>query len=191
MHPNSLIQQAKVFIEELSQLQHVTKTPSPDLGRSSQWEAPSRGQLKLNWDAALDKNNCKVGVGAIIRDREGTVKATMRMKHDLYPDPLLVEAYALLQASIFCKSLGWKELILERDSLQGVNYLKTGEANDSYVGTMIRDTKSILNSFTSWTVRHILRAGNVVAHALSRDALSIRDSIWYVGTIPTCIQTLF
>ncbi|XP_040996051.1 uncharacterized protein LOC121242225 [Juglans microcarpa x Juglans regia] len=189
-HLNSLTQQAKVFIKELSQLQHATKFPTPDLGRSSQWEAPPRGKLKLNWDVALEKNNCKVGVGAVIRDWEGTVKATMRKKHDLYPDPLLAEAYALLQATIFCKSLGWKEIILEGDSLQVVNFLKTGEVNDSYVGTMIRDTKSILNSFTSWTVRHILRAGNVVAHVLSRDALSSRDSIWSVGTILTCIQTL-
>ncbi|KAF5458547.1 hypothetical protein F2P56_022570, partial [Juglans regia] len=86
-HPKSLIQQAKVFIEELSQLQYATKTPSTEQGRSSQWEAPPCGQLKLNWDAALEKNNCKVGVGAIIRVWEGTVKATMRMKHDLFPDP--------------------------------------------------------------------------------------------------------
>ncbi|XP_041017886.1 uncharacterized protein LOC121260102 [Juglans microcarpa x Juglans regia] len=134
MHPNSLIQQAKVFIEEQSQIQHATTTPSTDPRRSSQWEAPPRGQLKLNWDVALNKNNCKVGVGAVIRDWEGTIKATMRMKHDLYPEPLLAKAYALPQASIFCKSLGWKEFILEGDSLQVVNYLKTGVVNDSYVG---------------------------------------------------------
>lgn len=90
----------------------------------------------------------------------------------------------------FCKSLGWNELILEGDSLQIVNYLKAGEVNDSYVGIMIRNTKFILNSFTPWIVRHTLRACNVVAHALSQDALRIRDSIWSVGTIPVCNQTL-
>lgn len=87
MHPNSLIQQVKVFIKELNQVQHVTKTSTTDLGVFSQWEAPPHGNLKLNWDATLDKTNCKVGVGAVIRDWEGKVKATMRMNHDLYPIP--------------------------------------------------------------------------------------------------------
>lgn len=35
------------------------------------WEAPPRCQFKLNWDAALDKVQCKVGIGAILRDWGG------------------------------------------------------------------------------------------------------------------------
>lgn len=81
-HPTNIAQQKR---------SQVPYCPQP-----TQWEAPPQGKLKLNWDAALDKISCKVGVGAVISDGEGRVLATLRMQNDLYPDPLTAKAFAAL-----------------------------------------------------------------------------------------------
>lgn len=47
-----------------------------------------------------------MGIGAIIRDWEGNVLASMRMKRDLLPDPLLTEGFAALQATLFLQRPG-------------------------------------------------------------------------------------
>lgn len=39
--------------------------------------APPKDIIKINWDVAVDKNTCKIGVGAAARDWEGHVLATI------------------------------------------------------------------------------------------------------------------
>ncbi|XP_042974764.1 uncharacterized protein LOC122306402 [Carya illinoinensis] len=188
-HPNSIIQGVKTLIKEIHQSQQPAQEASTNSNDDSQWEAPPQRKMKLNWDARLDKLNCKVGVRAVIRDWEGKVPAAMRMNHCLFLEPLLAKAFAAYQASIFLKKLGWQEVIIEGDSLQVVNGLKSPSEIDSYVGILIRDTKTTLNSFTNWSARHNRRNRNNLAHALCKDALSISNSIMTVDAIPSCIQS--
>ncbi|XP_042964581.1 uncharacterized protein LOC122298789 [Carya illinoinensis] len=189
-HPSSIIQATKRLMEDLNQtIQSERKGPTVTT-KPTRWEAPPQGKLKLNWDAGLDKINNKVGIGVIIRDWEGTVRASLRMNHNMFLDPLLAKAYAVFQASTFLKTLGWQNVILEGDSLQVFNSLKSSEVTNSYVGILLRDTKSILDSFTNWSIKHVRRACNSLAHALCQDTLSISDSTVSFDTIPFCIQTL-
>ncbi|XP_042944781.1 uncharacterized protein LOC122278662 [Carya illinoinensis] len=53
------------------------------------WSAPPLHAFKANWDASVDKVQCKVGIGVVIRDWNGCVVATLRSQRDLLPDPLL------------------------------------------------------------------------------------------------------
>ncbi|XP_042952141.1 uncharacterized protein LOC122289229 [Carya illinoinensis] len=154
------------------------------------WEAPSQGKIKVNWDASVDKVACKVGVGVILRDWNSSVLATLRMEQDLFPDPHMAEAFAVQQAILFCKSLGHWDVVLEGDSLLVVEGLKAKSNTLNYVGQIVADTKEILNTFRSWSVRHVVRATNVVAHALSRDAFRISGQTTTFVHIPPCIQTM-
>ncbi|XP_042974744.1 uncharacterized protein LOC122306381 [Carya illinoinensis] len=189
-HPNSIIQAFKLLIAELHQSQQPAQANSTHSNAKAQWEAPPQGKLMLNWDVGIHKLNCKVGVRAVIRDWEGKVCATLRMNHSLFLEPLLAEAFAAYQASIFLKTLGWQEVIIEGDSLQVVNGLMSPSKIDSYVGILIRDTKITLNSFTNWSARHTRRTCNNLAHVLCKDALSISNSIMTMDAIPSCIQSL-
>ncbi|XP_042972882.1 uncharacterized protein LOC122304682 [Carya illinoinensis] len=189
-HPSKVSQLVAYLMDELQLLPQQGKTQShPNLGQT-RWEAPPQGKFKLNWDASISKATCKVGVGAVIRHCEGKVLATLRMQHDLFPDPLMAEAFAGLQASIFCKSLGYKDIIIEGDSLQVVSSLNSSTEVHTYTGQLISDTRSMQSSFSVWSARHTVRANNSVAHALSRDALSISGYTTSFDFIPICIKDL-
>lgn len=95
----------------------------PSRVASNTWQTPPQGTFKLNWDAALDGIHCKVGIGAVIRDWEGNIKATLRMSRSLFSNPLLAEAVASLQVIIFCQDFGYTDIIMEGVSLQVVQEL--------------------------------------------------------------------
>ncbi|GLT55374.1 hypothetical protein SLA2020_285030 [Shorea laevis] len=41
------------------------------------WQAPPAGYVKLNWDAAVDEGNRRMGIGVIARDHTGEVVVTV------------------------------------------------------------------------------------------------------------------
>lgn len=138
------------------------------------------GFFKLNWDAALDMVHCQMGIGAITRDWEGKVSATLRMKRDLFPNPFLAEAIPALQATLFCKNLGFKNIIIEGDALQVVHGIQRSYELDTCTGMIMVDTKSILANFDNWSVQHVGRNKSKVAHALGKNTLGIRNKChWF------------
>ncbi|XP_042969022.1 uncharacterized protein LOC122301695 [Carya illinoinensis] len=67
----------------------------------TEWTAPAPSFYKANWDAAVNKENSKIGVGVVVRDSS---------------DPLLGEAVATLKASTLCFDIGLNQVMLEGDS---------------------------------------------------------------------------
>lgn len=49
----------------------------PLANRRAQWTCPAAGLLKLDWDAAVCTKSRRMGVGAIIRDEQGRVRAAL------------------------------------------------------------------------------------------------------------------
>ncbi|XP_040991018.1 uncharacterized protein LOC121238256 [Juglans microcarpa x Juglans regia] len=168
-HPNMLMHHSLLLLQEFQQ-------------------AP-QGVYKLNWDASVDKLHCKVGVGAIIRDWEGSVIATLRINRDLYPDPLLAEELAALRAVIFYKDLGLKKVIVEGDALQVVKRIQKLEVDDTCFGMFISEIIETLASFDQWSVNHIGRDCNKAAHALSKDVLGVIDVMIDLEKFPQCIHS--
>jgi hypothetical protein len=39
-----------------------------------QWEKPPHGWIKISWDASIDKQGKRMGVGILVRDHEGKVR---------------------------------------------------------------------------------------------------------------------
>ncbi len=93
LHPRELLQSANLFIEEYNQtlagevnrMLNVSNVELNELGdlnvgasfnvghfsdetRLSRWIPPSVGCLKVNWDAALNTHDGKMGYGLIVRD---------------------------------------------------------------------------------------------------------------------------
>ncbi|GLT72939.1 hypothetical protein SLA2020_448330 [Shorea laevis] len=52
----------------------AVRCPDPD---PIVWKKPVDGVIKLNWDAAIDERNNRMGVGVIFRDATGAVLASM------------------------------------------------------------------------------------------------------------------
>jgi hypothetical protein len=78
MPPKCLVQYAKEYQEAF----HIAIDMPSIIGvnpetRSTQWQKPPPGQLKINWDVAVDKRYKLMGVGIVIRDHHGAVRAAM------------------------------------------------------------------------------------------------------------------
>lgn len=68
-HPISVVQQTKQTLLDLKSLDQKNSTNvSTSTRKNCCWEAPPKKVLKIKWDAAIDKIQCKVGVGIIVRD---------------------------------------------------------------------------------------------------------------------------
>ncbi|XP_042988729.1 uncharacterized protein LOC122316264 [Carya illinoinensis] len=48
------------------------------------WSAPLVNVFKANWDPAIDKVKCKIGVGVVIRNWEASVVASLRSPKDFF-----------------------------------------------------------------------------------------------------------
>jgi hypothetical protein len=85
--------------------QMVSTTPS-----GNRWQAPPEGFVKINWDAAVDLVNCRMGIGIIARNSQGEVVASVSAPKSYIIAPDIAEAVAALRAVTFCRELASLEL---------------------------------------------------------------------------------
>jgi ribonuclease HI len=67
--------------------------------------------VKINWDAALDKNRRTIDMGMIARDGEGSFLAVASKVLFLEADLVVAETLAATHALIFCHELGFQHVI--------------------------------------------------------------------------------
>ncbi|KAJ0024258.1 hypothetical protein Pint_07327 [Pistacia integerrima] len=121
---------------------------------------------------------------------EGRFLATMRMKKTMLPDAHVAESFVALQAVILAADIGINQIILEGDALQVVNDLLRDEENWGQAGLISMDTKVLSRNFLTFSVHHVKRASNVIAHTLAKNALTIDDVLVELEEVPNCIGSL-
>lgn len=63
---------------------------------------PPPNTSKINWDVAVDKLTCKMGIRVIVRDENRKVAATMKPSRDyLYHDAVVAESVAAPKAQFY------------------------------------------------------------------------------------------
>ncbi|KAF5442612.1 hypothetical protein F2P56_035252 [Juglans regia] len=145
----------------------------------------------MNWDASVDKYRGRVGIGVIIRDHKGLMIAALRMSRPLYPDPTLAEACWAYEATKFGLQLGLSKVVLEGDSQQIVSALLTKDKNEFQTDMVTQETQKLLSSlYEVWSVKHVFRKANRVAHVLARKALFSSETIVDIEDPPLCISDL-
>lgn len=71
------------------------------INRSRSWVKPPDGKLEINWDAAINKKKKIMGVGIVIQDHKGVVRAhCVRLNH--VSDPVVAEALGARLAVELC-----------------------------------------------------------------------------------------
>lgn len=80
------------------------------------WQAPPVNFVKVKWDAAMDKHNCRMGIAIIIRDSMGEVLATLSAPKEFIITPDIAKATATLRLVQFTRDLGFYKLVLEGDA---------------------------------------------------------------------------
>ncbi|KAF5454797.1 hypothetical protein F2P56_024435 [Juglans regia] len=137
-HRNAVVREARgildLQIEEESRLvRGQTNTLEED------WQAPPSNWIKLNWDSVVDKANGVIGVRVAVRDSFGYTIATKKTNKLLFPDPLLAEAFGALKAVQFGVELGLSQVIVEGDSLQVINAMRSDKEGCNSVRALVLD----------------------------------------------------
>ncbi|XP_042969053.1 uncharacterized protein LOC122301732 [Carya illinoinensis] len=134
--PNCLLRETSLRLQLLKEEEDKIQTQKEGQqtkNLAEKWQSPPANWFKVNWDGAVDKTKCMIGIGVVVRDEKGQIIATMRHKKMQLPDPLLTESYGALIAVQFAKDLGLTQIELEGDSLLIAKALQ--EENEAWSST--------------------------------------------------------
>ncbi|XP_042969143.1 uncharacterized protein LOC122301839 [Carya illinoinensis] len=173
VHPSLLVNQASQSLTDYRTAQENWKTKAQIHSQASVWSPPPSGVTKINWDAAVDSPNNRIGIGLVARDQVGNVMISKKLSISCLPEPLLAEAIGAFHAVSLAKEMGLTSVICEGDSLQVVNGLNLLSDRGDNVGMFLSDTKSILSSFSLWSMVFVGRSGNHCAHVLAKESLML------------------
>ena len=102
----------------------------------------------------------------------------------------MVEAKAAFMGLQAAKEQGYRNVILESDSLQVVQALQKGVGGSSDFHLVLDDIFALIPEFESVKFSCVKRAGNSVAHALAHLQPMEMDKRWWEDDFPNSIVCL-
>lgn len=114
--PYCTVQTAWEELELLSSIAEADQLSENGTRSVAKWRPPEQASMKLNWDAALDIKNRKLGIGIIIRHHNGAVVACLSSVEDFHSKAVLAECRALWRALVFSEQLSIDKVTLEGDA---------------------------------------------------------------------------
>jgi ribonuclease HI len=191
-HPDTLVRQAHKSMEE-----YDATSASDGLARASdgiapgqRWHAPPEGVYKANRDAALNIQNERIGLGSVIRDQEGNVKAAQCIVRTGRFEAGTTEALAAVQTLILCRELGLPKIQLKGDAANVVKALNSKTEDWSRSGHIIKDACFLKQQFLFCEIIYVGRKGNNVAHNLAKLAASMGLERQWRDECPDCISEI-
>ena len=181
---------AKERVAELTATQPEPSITRPALsGFRAKWRPPSLELVKINCNGAVFKEQKKLGCGAVIRDSNGLVLASMSKLLPQQYTPMEIEALAASSALEFAAELGFNQAILETDSQVLSNALRNNSTYLPSFGLLIEDIKCNASLFNQLLYSYVKREGNIVAYHLARHSINISDfSVWMETVLPPFIS---
>ncbi|KAK2664867.1 hypothetical protein Ddye_003441 [Dipteronia dyeriana] len=150
---------------------------------------PHLGELfKINTDAALDMENNIVGIGAVIRNRQGEVMGSAVQRSEATYSHSLAKAIALLRGIEFAFDLGTLPAVVESDAKGVVELINSSRKNYSEIGLVCLDITDRLRDGSISGIQFVARAANNVAHTLANLALSVDHDRFWVESYPDCVS---
>ena len=128
-------------------------------------------------------------MGVIIRDCRGDVVATRgRLLPALYSMEV-TEAYAIEERIKLASKVQLSRIIIESDSAIAVQALNSRTFGADF-GIILQGALTMLSSFRSWSVKHLKREYNRVAHNITQITRSTETSQTWFGCSPPIIQNV-
>ena len=101
----------------------------------------------------------------------------------------VLEMLVARRAAIFANELGFKNVCFEGDAEGVVRSIREEDSSNAFVGHLVKDFKSIASLFQTYSISHVRRDGNSVAHALVREArMSFSLRIWMEDVSPNVLN---
>ena len=146
------------------------------------WEAPPCRAFKINVDGATSEQGRNSGVGVVIN------AAWSKYLVGLF-SVMEVELLAIESSILLAKELKISNIIIESDALIAIQSVKKGEIGGC-LGHLVYGIIHSLMGFNSWSLSHVKRICNRVAHELAQEARRREESKIWKGTYPSMISHL-
>ncbi|XP_021621451.1 uncharacterized protein LOC110621477 [Manihot esculenta] len=144
------------------------------------WQPSPLGFIKLNFDAAWDKNSNSGATAVIVRNPSGSVIDWCCRSWASISDPLQFESIACREALLFAKNRGFSRSIIEGDSLITVQACR-GNPVPLSIQDIISDSLDIAKSFQFISFSWVRRTYNQASHLLCKKF--IKDNSFRVNLL--------
>jgi ribonuclease HI len=189
VHPRVVADKVLAYIQMIAT--HLYKPPISHRRETNssvlRWSPPPFRTVLINVDAAICSESRRMGVGVVIRDHNGQCLAACSEYITEVTSPEFAEALALRRAVSFAQDEGFGRIIINSDCLSVVNRVNALEQDRSLIGPVIHDIKNLVASFSSCSIKHVVRGLNVPAHILAKSSFALGPVVWR-GVSPDCIR---
>ena len=139
---SQLVKRASVFLDEFRASQEQLAIPNL-IERGPRWVPPPGNCFKLNFDAAIFQELHASGFGAIIRNANGEVMASISAKGPPVIDSEEAEILACRKALEFAVDAGFRDLIVEGDNKVVMTSVANNHTKSSRLGHLYGDVNYI------------------------------------------------
>lgn len=154
----TILSDAKTYLDAWRDLHCKTKAMNK-VSRQESWKKPPEGMLKLNVDAAMDKDSKATGFGFVLRDSNGDFVHAMEMNWKGLYQPRLAEAIGIREALNWIKSLGVCNVQVESDASTVIDSIRS-ESDWTAYDLIIEDIRSLAKSFSNISFVFARRSAN-------------------------------
>ncbi|KAK2634259.1 hypothetical protein Ddye_029051 [Dipteronia dyeriana] len=152
------------------------------------WRPPIYGSYKLNTDTSLDISSQQIGLGMVIQDQDGNMMGSSAQKVKTNSTPKAAEACAILRGLTFAFVTGLLLVLVKSDALEVVNMIKSGKEISAEIGLFVGDIQELLLCNSGCLISYVSKKMNVVAHNISKLALSIDEDCYLLESYPPCVE---
>ncbi|XP_062011339.1 uncharacterized protein LOC133727936 [Rosa rugosa] len=166
------------WYEEYKKYHVVSRRQRPP---PSHWIVPAPGQYKMNCDGAYQASSRRGGGGYVMRDSAGSFIAGQTKPYGLLTSPFHAELLALRDCILLARSLHHEEVVFESDCSLLVQAIHSPSQDLTTMNILIEEVRQLLQDHRGYSVLHVRREANIVAHTLATHALRSRESqVWFV-----------
>ena len=152
------------------------------------WSPPAGSVFEVNVDGAVFAQQRKSGVGVVIRNCEGLLMGALSMKLNQQLGSLETEAKAYELGILFARDMGFHEVALEGDSVTVSNAIAGISPPPSSIASVVCGISSLLSAFRSFSISHVGRKGNKVAHLLAKHAQGVEQFVTWIEESPCFLE---
>ncbi|GMN27390.1 hypothetical protein TIFTF001_001625 [Ficus carica] len=175
-------------IASFGEWQALNRSPSqPSAVGSNVWSPPQPGYFKLNIDASVIPGSDHIGIGAVIRDEEGSILGAMARSVGGSFSPFVAECFALREGLRFAKEIKCADIEVETDAINVVSAVEDNREL-SLECPILEDVKQLFAQVRSTCIHHIHRSANLVAHLLPRFGFNSNCINVWVNEIPSVVS---
>ncbi|XP_059458269.1 uncharacterized protein LOC132187853 [Corylus avellana] len=190
--PSTIIRWSKDQVENWCNFnkRRTRREVTSERAPSTVWTKPPQGYVKINWDASVDKQRNRMGVGVVIRDHEGGVVAMFCTSKEFVQDPTMAEAIGAWEAVKLAQRLELRQALFEGDSLEVVRMMQREDGCWTTYGQIVNDAQERLQHLNGWGINHVGRSANGAAHQLAKLALGYVDTREWQELFPPSVLSI-